>query len=114
MPDDEGVATLAAITVDYESLTIDEIDMLEETAGASLDEMMAGKVRTGKVLRAFALVAMRRTNPDANVGDAGKVTVDGLAGLLGEHPTGAAAPPASSPSAASARPPASRSNGSRA
>lgn len=98
--------------IDYDSLTIDEIDLIEETAGSDLDEIVAGRIRKGKVLRAFALVALRRDNPDATLADAGKVDVKGLEELLRERPTVAAEPPVTSPLPASPKPRASRSRGS--
>jgi hypothetical protein len=101
------------VTVDFDSLTIDEIDLVEETCDADLEDIQAGKVRKGKVLRAFALVALRRTDPDATAADAGRVTVEGLGELLGERPTGAAGPPATSNSHGSSKRRASRSSGSR-
>lgn len=101
------------VAVDFDSLTIDELDLVEETCDADLEEVMAGKVRKSKVLRAFALVALRRTDPDATLADAGKVEVRGLEEMLGDRPTVAAAPPASPASPASPVPAASRSNGSR-
>jgi hypothetical protein len=104
---------MADTTVDFDSLTIDELDLVEEVCDADLEQVMAGKVRKSKVLRAFALVALRRADPDATLEDAGKVEVRGLEEMLGERPTGAAEPPASPASPASARPAASRSNGSQ-
>jgi hypothetical protein len=70
-------------TIDLDSLTIDEIDLIEDVAGASIDDVLAGTVRKGKVLRAFALIALRRDDPNATVEDAGKVSVEGLNELLG-------------------------------
>jgi hypothetical protein len=101
------------VTVDFDSLTIDELDLVEETCDADLEDVMAGKVRKSKVLRAFALVALRRTNPDATLEDAGKVEVRGLEAMLGDRPTGAAGPPATPASPASRKRPGSRSSGSR-
>lgn len=100
-------------TVDFDSLTIDEIDLVEDITGAAIEDIMGGgKVRASKVLRAFALVALRRTNPDATLADAGKVDVQGLGELLGERPTEAAEPPATQPSGTSPKPRASRTKSS--
>lgn len=103
----------AEVVIDYDTLTVDEIDLIEEVCDADLEDVQAGKVRKGKVLRAFALVGLRRVNPDATPADAGKVDIRGLGRMLGERPTGAAGPPATSSSASSRRRPGSRSSGSR-
>ena len=102
-----------ATEIDINSLTIDELDLVEEVTGAPLEDVMAGKARATKVLRAFALVALRRDNPEATLADAGKVDVSGLGELLGQRPTEAAEPPATAPSASSPKPRASRSSGSQ-
>ncbi len=107
------MADVANVAVDFDSLTIDELDLVEEVCDADLEEVMGGKVRKSKVLRAFALVALRRANPDATLEDAGRVEVRGLEGMLGARPTGAAGPPATPTSPTSRRRPRSPSNGSR-
>lgn len=110
MPDSPAV-----VAVDQGSLTIDELDLIYEVTGAELEDIEAGTVKVpGRVLlRAFALLALRRANPDATLAEAGKVDVDGVNRMLGERPTRAAGPPATRPSAASRKLQASRSNGSR-
>jgi hypothetical protein len=69
--------------INIDTLTIDEIDLIEDTVGASIEDVMDGKVRSSKVMRAFALVAVRRNDPTSTLADAGKVTVAGLDELLG-------------------------------
>lgn len=101
------------VVVDYDSLTVGEINLIEDVCDADLDDIKAGKVRKGKMLRAFALIGLRRTNPDATLADADAATVVGLEAMLGERPTGAAGPPATPSSASSPRRAGSRSSGSR-
>lgn len=103
----------AEVVIDYDSLTVGEINLIEDICDADLNDIKAGKVRTGKMLRAFALIGLRRADPDATVADADAAAVVGLEGMLGKRPPGAAAPPATGSSASSPRPAASRSNGSR-
>lgn len=98
--------------LDPSSFTIDELELIEDITGVDFDEIQAGKARTSKVLRAFALVALRRENPAATIDDAGKVSVRGLEAFLGNgRPFGpsAAGPPASNGSSPSPRRRASRS-----
>lgn len=69
--------------IDADSLSIEEMEMVEDVVGVSFEEIMEGKARSTKVMRAFALLALRRINPGATLEDAGKVTVSGLNKLLG-------------------------------
>ncbi len=57
-----------------ETLTLDEIETIENLSGGAIDELLAdGKLR-GKALKAVVWVAKKRTNPDFKMEDAGKVT----------------------------------------
>jgi hypothetical protein len=71
------------VTLDFDSLTIEEIELVEDISEATLEDVMAGKARTTKVLRAMALVGLRRANPGATLADAGKVSIKGLNDMLG-------------------------------
>lgn len=94
------------LELDASTLTIEEMELIEDTAGASLEEIQAGKARATKVLKAFALVALRRDNPNATVEQAAKVPISGLERLMGQgaSPLG----PSRAASGASARSPRSR------
>jgi hypothetical protein len=56
------------------SLTLDEVETIENLSGQAMDEFMgAGKLK-GKALKAIIWVAKKRTDPNFKMEDAGKVT----------------------------------------
>ena len=56
------------------TLTLDEVETIENLSGTPMDELMnAGKLK-GKTLKAIIFVAKRRTEPNFEMKDAGKVT----------------------------------------
>lgn len=69
-------------TIDINSLTINEIELVEDVCEASIEDVLGGKVRTSRTMKAFALVALRRDNPNATLQDAGSVSVSGLDEML--------------------------------
>lgn len=57
-----------------DSLTLDEVETIENLSGSPLDELMnAGKLK-GKPLKAIVWVAKKRVDPNFKFEDAGKVT----------------------------------------
>lgn len=74
------------LTIDFDSLTLDEIELLEEMTGVSIDAI--GKRLGGddqpkaKVMKALAFVASRRENPDVTIEEIGQIKLtDLVAGL---------------------------------
>ena len=72
--------------IDFDSLTLNEIETLEEMTGVSIDAI--GKRLAGddqpkaKVMKALAFVASRRENPDVTVEEIGQIKLtDLVAGL---------------------------------
>ncbi len=63
------------LSIDLDSLTIDEIDVIEEIIDGPLDELGKAGARKGKMLRAMALVILRRKNPAVTAEDAGKLRI---------------------------------------
>jgi hypothetical protein len=56
------------------TLTLDEVETIENLSGVPMDELMnQGKLK-GKTLKAIIWVAKRRTDPNFKFEDAGKVT----------------------------------------
>jgi hypothetical protein len=109
---------VANLTFDIDSLTIEEVEILEDVTDKTLGEIfvtdakgktkMAPGVKVGKLLRAIAYIEGRRGDPNYTLEMAGKVV------LNEERPTQAGgtsqgASPASSPSSPSPRRQASRS-----
>lgn len=58
----------------FSSLTLDEVETIENLSGTPLDELMgAGKLK-GKALKAIIWVAKTRNDPNFKMEDAGKVS----------------------------------------
>jgi hypothetical protein len=58
----------------FSTLTLDEVETIENLSGQPMDELMgAGKLK-GKALKAIIWVAKKRTEPNFKMEDAGKVT----------------------------------------
>jgi hypothetical protein len=56
------------------TLTLDEVETIENLSGSPMDELMGvGKVK-GKALKAIIWVAKKRNDPNYKMEDAGKVT----------------------------------------
>jgi len=59
-----------------ESLTIDEIDAIEEITGQPLDSLNKPGSRRAPMLKAMAYVVMKRKNPDFTIEDAGRLQIN--------------------------------------
>jgi hypothetical protein len=58
----------------FSTLTLDEVETIENLSGIPMDELMGvGKLK-GKALKAIIWVAKKRIQPDYKMEDAGKVT----------------------------------------
>lgn len=61
--------------MNFDSLTLEEVETIEQLTGLSIDTIMdAGKPR-GKVLRSFVWIMGKRANPSYSIEDAGKVSL---------------------------------------
>lgn len=63
------------LSVDIDSLSIEEIELIEEVLDAPLDSLAKPGARRGKMLRAMALVIKRRTDPEFSIEDAGRLRI---------------------------------------
>jgi len=58
----------------FSTLTLDEVETIENLSGTPMDELMGvGKLK-GKALKAIIWVAKKRVDPNFKMEDAGKVT----------------------------------------
>jgi len=58
----------------FSTLTLDEVETIENLSGMPMDELMGvGKLK-GKALKAIIWVAKKRVDPNYKMEDAGKVT----------------------------------------
>ncbi|MFJ4666730.1 hypothetical protein [Kitasatospora purpeofusca] len=63
------------LSVDIDSLSIAEIELIEEVIDAPLDSLAKDGARRGPMLRAMAVVIKRRTDPDFSIEDAGNLQI---------------------------------------
>lgn len=63
----------SVLDLKLESLTINEIDAIEEITGQPLDALKKPGTKRGPMLRAMAYVVMKRKHPDFSVEDAGNL-----------------------------------------
>ncbi|CAD80109.1 tail protein [Streptomyces phage phiBT1] len=59
-----------------DSLTIDEIDAIEEITGAPLDSLNKAGTRRAPMLRAMAYVVMKRKFPEIEPADVGRLKLN--------------------------------------
>lgn len=59
---------------DFESLTIEEVETIEQISGAPIDALMNEDSLKGKSLKAVVFVVQRRDNAGYTLADAGKVS----------------------------------------
>lgn len=71
------------MNVDYNDLTLGEIELLEELTGKSLDEIVEVNTPKGRLMRALVYVFTKRTNPNFTFADTAKLTLDESVGMLG-------------------------------
>lgn len=69
-----------------DSLTIDEIDAIEEITGQPLDSLNKPGMRRAPMLKAMAYVVMKRKHPDFSIEDAGALRIN-LKGKAKPDPT---------------------------
>lgn len=61
--------------LDFSSLTLDEIETVENITQKSIETIMDAGVPRGKVLKALIYVVNLRTNPEYTIADAGKLSL---------------------------------------
>jgi hypothetical protein len=60
---------------DFESLTLEEVELIENLTNSSIDEAFGNGKPKGKALSSFVWIVMKRANPAAKMEDAKKVTL---------------------------------------
>lgn len=56
-------------------LTMDEIETLEQLTGKEINELFGSGNLSAKATKAMVWILMKRTNPQANIAEAGKLTI---------------------------------------
>jgi hypothetical protein len=60
---------------DFESLTLEEVELIENLTNFSIDEAFANGKPKGKALAAFVWVVLKRNNPNYKMEDAKKLSL---------------------------------------
>lgn len=60
---------------DFESLTLEEVEIIENLTGESIDQAFANGKPKGKALKSFIWVVMKRDNPKFTIEEASKFTL---------------------------------------
>jgi hypothetical protein len=78
------VADLNVTAEFLESLTIEDIEIIEDVVGVAIDDIFGGTktVPKGKLLKAIAFVVNRKTDPEFTLEAAGKMTMTQISALL--------------------------------
>jgi hypothetical protein len=63
------------LDINIESLTVADIETIEDIVGESIDTAFAEGKPRGKLLRAIGFVVKRRENPEFTIEDAGNLVV---------------------------------------
>lgn len=60
---------------DFESLTLEEVELIENLTNSSIDEAFTNGKPKGKALSAFVWVVLKRENPNYKMEDAKKLSL---------------------------------------
>ena len=71
-------------SIDIESLTIDDIETIEDITGFAIDKLGDPDMPKGKMMRALAFVKARKTDPDATPESVGHLRVEVGSDKLGK------------------------------
>jgi hypothetical protein len=61
---------------DFESLTLEEVETIENLVGESIDQAFGDGKPKGKALKVFTWVVIKRTNPKFTIEEASKYTLN--------------------------------------
>jgi hypothetical protein len=68
--------------IDFNSLTLDEVELVESLTQKSIESVMDEGVPRGRALKALIFVISKRTNPDYTFEQAGKLSLAEAANLF--------------------------------
>jgi hypothetical protein len=67
---------------DFESLTLEEVELIENLTNSSIDEAFTNGNPKGKALAAFVWVVLKRNNPNYKMEDAKKISLKEALGMI--------------------------------
>lgn len=70
--------------MDFESLTLDELELLETMSGKTLSELMEGGMMSARVIKTLHWINARRTDPNADFANFGSMKVGEAVDKLGD------------------------------
>jgi hypothetical protein len=68
---------------DFEGLTLNEVETIEQLTGVSIDQVVADGTPKGKNLKAIIFVMKRRENPNFTLDEAGRFSISEAMALFG-------------------------------
>ena len=66
-------------------LTMDEIEILENATGKEINELFGSGSLTSKATKLMVWLLMKRTNPNADIAEAGKLTLKESAEFIKDY-----------------------------
>jgi hypothetical protein len=76
------------LALDFNSLTLDEVETIENLTGVSIEKLADDKAPKGKNLKALIFVMKRRQDPQFTMEQAGQLTLVDAMSLFGADPKG--------------------------
>jgi hypothetical protein len=67
---------------DFESLTLEEVEVIENLTNSSIDQAFTDGKPKGKALSAFVWVVLKRDNPNYKMEDAKKISLKDALGMI--------------------------------
>jgi len=67
---------------EFESLTLEEVEIIENLTNTSIDEAVGNGKPKGNALSAFVWVVLKRENPNYKMEDAKKVSLKDALGMI--------------------------------
>ena len=61
---------------DFESLTLEEVELIENLVGESIDQAFGDGKPKGKALKVFTWIVIKRNNPKFTIEEASKYTLN--------------------------------------
>jgi hypothetical protein len=67
---------------DFESLTLEEVELIENLTNSSIEQAFTDGKPKGKALSAFVWVVLKRDNPNYKMEDAKKISLKDALGMI--------------------------------
>lgn len=72
-----------SVKFDVDSLTLDEVEAIEEHTGKDISDLLSMNVLSGKTAKVLVWVVRKRTEPELTIEQCGGMTLAELTGFLG-------------------------------